>query len=150
VVVALAAALNAGVFFAFSSFVMRALERLPAPDGIAAMQSINVVVINPIFMGAFVGTAAVCVAIAVGSVVHWDRSGAAYLLAGSVLYIIGTFVVTMLGNVPLNNSLASSTPADPDAARKWDQYVTRWTAWNHLRTAASLCAMICFILALRR
>jgi uncharacterized membrane protein len=150
VVAALGAGVIGGVFFAFSSFVMRALRRLPPENGIAAMQSINIVVINPSFLGVFLGTAAVCVAIAVGSVVHWHRPGAAYLLAGSVLYLIGTFVATMLGNVPLNNLLASITPADPDAAQKWDQYVTRWTAWNHLRTAASLCAMLCFILVLRR
>ncbi len=47
-----------GIFFAFSSFVMRALAKMPDAEGIAAMQSINVVVINPSFLGAFVGSAA--------------------------------------------------------------------------------------------
>ena len=42
----------AGVFFAFSAFVMKALHRLPAVQGIAAMQSINVVAITPAFMAA--------------------------------------------------------------------------------------------------
>ena len=56
-----------GVLFAFSSFVMNALARLPAAQGIAAMQSINVVVINPLFMTAFLGTAAACVLPAVSS-----------------------------------------------------------------------------------
>jgi uncharacterized membrane protein len=55
---ALGCGLVAGVFFAFSTFVMKALARLPAPQGIAAMQSINVIVINPWFMTAFLGTAA--------------------------------------------------------------------------------------------
>jgi uncharacterized membrane protein len=41
----LGAAMIAGVFFAFSSFVMPALARLPAAGGISAMQSINVVVL---------------------------------------------------------------------------------------------------------
>ncbi len=41
--------LMAGFFFAFSICVMKALEALPPAQGIAAMQSINVAVINPCF-----------------------------------------------------------------------------------------------------
>ncbi len=50
---ALGCGLVAGVFFAFSTFVMKALDRLPPAQGMTAMQSINVVVINPWFMTAF-------------------------------------------------------------------------------------------------
>ncbi len=59
----LGSGLIAGTFFAFSSFVMPALARLPAAQGIASMQSINVVVINPLFLGVFVGTAGVSLAL---------------------------------------------------------------------------------------
>jgi uncharacterized membrane protein len=62
---ALGCGLMAGVFFAFSAFVMNALARLPPPQGIAAMQSINVAVINPWFFVAFFGTAAACVVLVV-------------------------------------------------------------------------------------
>jgi uncharacterized membrane protein len=48
----------AGIFFAFSTFVMNARARLPAAQGIIAKQSINVAVINPLFGAAFFGTAA--------------------------------------------------------------------------------------------
>ena len=53
----LGSALIGGVFFAFSSFVMKALARVPSPAGTAAMQSINIVVMNRSFLGAFMGTA---------------------------------------------------------------------------------------------
>ena len=53
----LGAALIGGVFFAFSSFVMKALSRVPSAESIAAIQPINVVVINPSFLGSFIGTA---------------------------------------------------------------------------------------------
>ena len=43
---ALGCAMMAGVFFAFSSFVMPALRRLPATQGIAAMQAINVAAVT--------------------------------------------------------------------------------------------------------
>src|SRR5229473_1524614 len=86
---ALGCGLMAGVFFAFSAFVMKALARLPAAQGIAAMQSINVTVINTLFMTAFLGTAAACVLLAVSALVSWHTRGAAYLLAGSLLYLLG-------------------------------------------------------------
>ncbi|MEH2408541.1 anthrone oxygenase family protein [Nostoc sp.] len=58
---ALGCGLIAGVFFAFSTFVMNALARLQPAQGITAMQSINITVINPLFMAVFLGTAAACI-----------------------------------------------------------------------------------------
>jgi uncharacterized membrane protein len=137
---ALGCGLIAGAFFAFSAFVMAALGRLPAPQGIAAMQSINVVVINPVFLGVFVGTAATCFVLAVSSLWWWSAPGAAYLLIGSLLYVIGTFLVTMVCNVPLNDALAVADPTSGDGARLWAGYLTNWTFWNHVRTVAALAA----------
>jgi len=114
------------------------------------MQFINVAVINPLFLGAFLGTAAACVAVMVAALMQWGQPGAAYPLTGSALYFFGTFGVTMMFNVPLNNSLAAVAPDDPDAAGRWSRYVSRWTAWNHVRTLAALAALGCFIMAMRR
>ena len=138
-----------GVFFAFSTFVMRALHRLRAREGVAAMQAINVAVINPLFLGAFFGTGlawAGAVLLAVRS--EWPRL--VYLMVGGVLYVGGAVLVTMACNVPLNNALATLTPDDADAEQAWDDYVRRWTRWNHVRTIAALAAAGAFILALRR
>lgn len=137
---ALGCGLMAGAFFAFSSFVMTALARLPAPQGIAAMQSINVLAVTPIFMTALFGTAAACLVLAVSAWSVWPRPGAGYLLIGSLLYVIGTTVVTILFNVPRNNALAAVNPSSADAALFWTNYVSTWTAWNHVRTAAALVA----------
>jgi uncharacterized membrane protein len=57
---ALGCGLVAGVFFAFSSFVMPALKRLELGQGIAAMQSINILAVTPAFMTALFGTAVAC------------------------------------------------------------------------------------------
>ena len=148
-VAAVGSALIAGSFFAFSTFVMGALGRLPPPQGIAAMQSINVVVINPWFMTAFVGTAVLCAAVAVASLMRWHDPGAAYLLAGAVLYFAGTFLVTMVFNVPKNDAMAKLTPASAEAASQWIAYLSTWTAWNHVRTIAALGAMVSFTIAFR-
>lgn len=147
-IAALGCGLIAGVFFAFSSFVMRALARIPAAEGMAAMQSINIVVLNPAFLGVFVGTAAVCAVAVVASVLRWQEPGSVYLIAGGLLYLLGCFGVTMAFNVPRNEALARVKPSDPDSARLWMGYVSSWTAWNHVRTVASLAAAAAFCLAL--
>lgn len=140
--------LIAGVFFAFSSFVMGALGRLPAANGISAMQSINVVVLNPAFLGVFMGTAVLCLALALSAIMRWSEPGAAYLLIGSVLYVVGTFAVTVALNVPLNDELAGVSAQAQSAAGVWARYLTDWTIWNHVRTGAALAASAFLIKAL--
>jgi uncharacterized membrane protein len=137
---ALGSGLIAGVFFAFSVFVMKALARLLAPQGIAATQSINVVVLNPWFFAAFFGTAALCLVLAIAAAFAWSEPGAIELLTGGLLYLLGSILVTVRANVPLNQALAVAQPESAEAAALWTRYLARWTAWNHVRTAASLTA----------
>ncbi len=146
---ALGSGLMAGFFFAFSVSVMKALGRLPPAQGIAAMQSINVVVINPVFLIAFFGTAVACVGVAISALRDWHGPGAAYLLAGSLLYVVGSFLVTIVFNVPRNDALAAVDPASAAGAALWANYLTVWTAWNHVRTAAALAAAAALSIALR-
>jgi len=136
---ALGCGLMAGVFFAFSTFVMNALSRLPPTQGIAAMQLINITVINPLFMMAFLGTAGACILLAVSSF-KWHQPGAAYLLVGSLLYLVGTVGVTIALNVPLNDALAKVDPSSTEGAKLWASYLVSWTIWNHIRAAAALAA----------
>jgi len=151
---ALGCGLMAGFFFAFSACVMNALADLPPAQGIAAMQSINVTVargykvISPWFGAAFFGTAVVCVLQVVSSLVMWYEPGAAYPLVGSLLYLVGTVLVTIMFNVPLNEALAAVEPDSADGAGLWTRYIASWTAWNHVRTAAALAAAASLTIAL--
>jgi uncharacterized membrane protein len=145
---ALGCALNSGIFFAFSTFVMKALSKLPPAQGIAAMQSINITVLNRFFFAAFFGTAVVCILLAGYSLFIWERPEAIYLLAGGLLYLIGTILVTIMFNVPRNNVLASLDPSSVDAPRIWANYVTGWTIWNHVRTIAAFAAAALLTIAL--
>ena len=143
----LGCALIAGVFFAFSTFVMKALAQQPPPQGIATMQSINITVINLWFMGAFLGTAAACFFLLISSLSKWHQPGAVYLLLGSLLYLVGTFGVTIAFNVPLNDALAIAKPDSVDGANLWVKYLTDWTLWNHVRTVAAIAASLILAIA---
>ncbi len=144
----LGSALVGGIFFAFSSFVMKALARVPSAEGIGAMQSINVVVLNPSFLGAFMGTAVLSLVAGGLALAGWGRPSASFFLGGALFYLVGTFLVTMLGNVPLNNQLAAVSATDPAARDVWEHFVSRWTAWNHVRTAAAMVAALLYSLGL--
>ena len=147
-VTALGCGLIAGVFFAFSAFIMKALARLPTSHGIAAMQSINVVVLNRWFLGAFFGTAVLCAVAMIAAILRWQTPSAIFLLVGGALYLVGSVLVTIVFNVPKNQLLAFLAPDGPRSADAWALYVSGWTAWNHVRTAASLAAAASFSLAL--
>ncbi|MBE9205910.1 DUF1772 domain-containing protein [Nostoc sp. LEGE 06077] len=141
--------LMAGVFFAFSSFVMNALSRIQPTQGITAMQSINIAVINPLFMTVFLGTGAVCIFILVSLLFRWHQPSAIYLIVGSLLYLVGTIGVTIVFNVPLNESLALVKPDSPEGVKLWASYLSDWTFWNHIRAAAALAASAILTIALR-
>lgn len=147
---ALGSGLIAGIFFAFSAFVMAALARLPAAQGIAAMQSINSTILQTLFSFVFMGTAVASVVLGVASFLRLGTPGALYLLIGSLLYLIGSFLFTIVFNVPLNDALAAVDPGSAKGAEVWQNYLSRWVAWNHVRTVASLASLAAFILALRR
>ncbi|MCL4800901.1 MAG: DUF1772 domain-containing protein [Burkholderiales bacterium] len=143
---AVGSGLMAGFLFAFSNCVMKALGRLPREQGIAAMQAINVAVINRWFLSVFFGSAALCVAATGGAFVRSTGAGAWLMLAGSALYVVGTIGVTVRFNVPGNDALASIEPSSVEGARVWVEYLARWTAWNHIRAVAAVAATTLFVL----
>jgi uncharacterized membrane protein len=113
------------------------------------MQAINVKIITPLFLLVFLGTALASAVISVAMLATWPEPSAPYLLAGSALYLSGVILVTMAINVPKNNALDRLVPADANAASAWQAYVRSWTAWNHVRSVASLAATACFVFGLR-
>jgi uncharacterized membrane protein len=140
-------AVMAGTFFAFSTFIMNALSRLPPPQGIAAMQSINITAINPLFMTTLFGTAVACVLLAISALPKLPQVDAIYLLVGSLLYLIGAIGVTIVFNIPLNDALAKVAPDSTEGGNLWVRYLTEWTFWNHIRTVAALVAAILVLFA---
>ncbi|RIQ14468.1 anthrone oxygenase family protein [Jiangella rhizosphaerae] len=137
-------ALLAGLWFFCSVVLMPALSRRPVPEAIAAMQEINVVILNPVFGLAFGGTALLSLGLAVGTLFRLDRPASGLLLAAAAVILVGTFVVTMALNVPLNDQLAAVDPAGAAGAEVWARYLSRWTAWNHVRLVSSTASVVLF------
>jgi len=147
---ALGTGLVAGAFFAFATFIMAALGRVPAAEGTRVMQEINITVINPWFMTALFGTGLACLALIVVALADWDDSYSPYLVGAGIAYVVGCVGVTMFFNVPRNNALAGVAPGGAEAGDVWRRYLVEWTAWNTVRTVASLgatAALICGIAA---
>ncbi|MEV0221251.1 anthrone oxygenase family protein [Streptomyces sp. NPDC050704] len=140
--------LVAGVFCAFSTFVMKGIAALPPAQGVAAMQAINVTALRPPFMIVFVGSAVLCAVLAVVTFVLWPDEGTVELLLGSALYLFGCFGVTMAANVPRNDKLDTMEPGTAEAATYWPSYVSEWSTWNHVRGVASAAGAISYVLAL--
>ncbi|HEY0628594.1 MAG TPA: anthrone oxygenase family protein [Sphingomicrobium sp.] len=142
---AVACGLMAGLYFAFSTFIMQALGSIDRAAGAAAMKAINRVILGSAFMPLFIGSSLSSLALAAIGLLRWDEPGAAVMVAGGLVYFIGMLVVTMRFNVPLNNALDAAEAGD---ASTWANYLDRWTRWNHVRTAASTAALILFIVAI--
>lgn len=145
---AIAAAVNAGVFFAFSTFVGRALVDLPASQGIATMQSINRRAPTPWFMLLFMGTALLAVVSIVVGIGRWSEAWGAYLVIGGALYLV-SIVMTAAYHQPRNLALDDVDANGPDAAATWTAYIHPWIAWNHVRTLVCIGSALAFVLSLR-
>jgi len=145
---ALGAALLAGNFFAFSTFLMKALKGLSAERGIVTMQAITMAIKSLSFLIVFFGTAVLSAVLAVAAILKYGTPGSCYLLAGSFLFLIGTFSVTMLRNVPLSRALTRTTPRSKEGRQMWKRFQSSWGMWNHVRSVTSLMACALFIMAL--
>ncbi|KRC79151.1 DUF1772 domain-containing protein [Sphingomonas sp. Root241] len=141
---AIGCGLIGGLYFAFSTFILQAFDRLGAERGAQAMNAINVEIVRSLFMPLFLGTTLTSLALVIVGVVRREPGGAA-MLTGGAIYVIGMFVVTLAFNVPLNNMLAA---AGRDGGAAWSLYLRRWASWNHLRTFASTLACALFVVAI--
>jgi len=146
---AIGCGLMAGIYFAFSGFVMSSFARIETAAGILAMQSINDVILRSAFMPIFFGTSVGAALIAATALLNLSGTGAVLKFSAGGLYFTGMFVTTVLVNVPLNNKLGDADAYSAHGAEIWDDYLQRWTRWNHVRTITSLVSSILFFIAIK-
>ncbi|MFD2570440.1 DUF1772 domain-containing protein [Spirosoma soli] len=148
-------ALMSGLFYAFSWAVMPGLKRLPDAAYIAAMQSINRAIQNPVFFAAFLGAALL---LPLSTYLEYSPSKPVslrfwLLLVASVVYIVGVIGVTSAGNVPLNETLDAfdvQSASVSDIANHRRAFEVRWSQFHTIRTGASFLTILLVVAACLR
>ena len=145
----LSSGLIAGVYFAFSTFIMPAFAKIETTQSIAAMNSINKTILHSLFMPLFFGSSIISVVLIIFAFIHWGQVGSELTFIAGIVYFFGMFFCTVIFNVPLNNALARTDLNDNNAQQVWSHCLNTWTQWNHLRTVSSLitCALCIWILS---
>ena len=133
-----------GAFYAFSAIVMPGLARLSPTQAVTTMQAINVAAVRVPFMLAFVGAAVMSVVLGIRGFATLGEPGALLLIVASALYLVGSFVVTIAANVPINDAVGRADASVPETAALWARLSARWTRLNHVRTVAALAAAALF------
>nr|WP_223295039.1 anthrone oxygenase family protein [Marinomonas mediterranea] len=136
----------AGVYFAFSSFIMRSLRSLSPLEGAKAMIRINEVVLKSAFMPLFFGSTLGHTLLALWMSLAPPAMPSALLITANMAYLIGMFVCTAIFNVPLNNRLLSYKDDEEQLKHYWRTYQSDWGKWNLVRTlACTLSALMLLI-----
>lgn len=139
--------LMAGIYFSFSVFIMKSFAELPALQAAQAMNKINDVIINTVFLPVFFGSTLWFAGLIVWSIADWQGSSSILTIVAAVIYILGMFLVTAFGNVPLNNKLKASAKQDSTLISVWNEYLHRWTQLNHLRTLSCMASCALLVIA---
>ena len=132
--------LMAGVYFTFSVFVMKALDELPSLHAAQAMNKINDVIVNTLFLPIFFGSTIWYAGVIVWSITDWQNSQSILMILAASIYIVGMFLVTAFGNVPLNNRLKTLEENSDELVEYWSRYFHDWMLFNHLRTVSCIAA----------
>ncbi len=143
----IACALVSGVFLAFSSFIMRSLNNAKSSAGIEVMQIINREVWPTLFITLLLIMSALSPVLVGYAYFHLGGAVFNLISIGGIAYFIGTFMVSLTFNVPMNNRLDAKEFSSADATVYWTTtYIPHWTFWNYVRAASSACAAICYLM----
>jgi len=142
---AISTAMMAGIYFAFSGFVMSGLKQVGAENAVSTMNAINQVILRSWFMPLFFGSTLTTVLILIIAMINWQQSNSTLLIFASTIYFLGMFLCTVFFNVPLNKHLLATESSNNTINQTWSHYVKYWTRWNHLRTLTSLFASLCYM-----
>lgn len=141
-------ALIAGLFYAWSCSVTPGLARLSHAEYLAAMQSINRAIQNPVFFASFLGTA---LCLPLSTYLSYDASLSLrfwLLLAATLVYLIGGLGVTVFGNVPLNEALDTFSLSTASPQELVAQRLRFEIPWNRLHTARTIACLVSLVLVL--
>ena len=137
--------LSAGFFYAWQVSVIPGTKRVVDLTYLETMQSINRAILNPAFFVIFFGT---LILLTIASIYEFHTSKLVFglMLASSIAYLAGTFGVTALGNVPLNNELDTLDFAKTSAKKIVEFRRYYEVNWNKLHLIRTVFAVLSFAL----
>ncbi|MCV9387636.1 anthrone oxygenase family protein [Reichenbachiella ulvae] len=145
--------LMAGIFFTWTNAVKPGIGQLDDYIYLSSLQSMNREILNPMFYFAFILP---IVSLPVSAALNYGSHGTydfKILLLATAIYWIGAFLVTILGNIPLNEMLDA---VDLEELKTEDWSVMRkkiedkWNRYNLIRTLASIASFALIIWSLLR
>jgi uncharacterized membrane protein len=138
----------AGIYFTFSVFIMKSFSQLPEKQGADAMNKINDVIVNTLFLPVFFLSTLWYAGLIVWSLTDWKEGESVLIIVAALIYIVGMFLITAFGNVPMNNQLKNVSDDEDQLVRYWRIYLRQWTRLNHVRTVSCMaaCAFLCIAL----
>jgi uncharacterized membrane protein len=142
--------LMAGLFYSYSCSVTIGLSKLPDEQYIAAMQSINRSIQNPVFFISFFGALILPPLTTYLNYPYISSNCFWLLLSAAILYLGGSFLVTVIGNIPLNNTLESfnlSGASKEAISLQRLSFEPKWNALNIVRTISSITSFILILIA---
>lgn len=128
-------AINAGVFFAFSTFIVPAARRLKPVEAVHAFQAINRQVPRSLYLPVFLLSGAGGLATAILALL---ATASSFVLAGGAVAFLA-LLVSFAINIPRNTVLDGAS--DREAAAAWKRYVDGWALGNHVRTLLCVIAV---------
>lgn len=148
---AIVTALMAGLFYNWTTAITVGFKQLSDSEYVAAFQAINRAIQNPLFFVSFFGTA---ILLPICSYMQFKQgySMVFYLLLGAtLLYWLGVMLVTVFGNIPLNNALDSfdlQNATLSDIKQQRLAFENRWNNFNMIRTVSSFISLVMVLIAL--
>lgn len=140
--------LMAGIYLAFSAVIIKSLNKLPALHAAQAMNKINDVIVNTIFLPIFFGSTLWHAGLIVWSLANWQSGTSGLIIVSAIIYIAGMFLVTAFGNVPMNNKLKRCENSEALLMDYWNNYQHSWTRLNHIRTISCIASCAFLIVSL--
>ena len=144
---ALWSAVIAGVFSAFSEFLMSALLKAEPASGIEVMQHINRDVIRTQFVSGIISIAVFSTLFALYSVAVFEGAALVTLILAPLVYLPTVLLMTVFGNVPMNKRLDSLEHTSALASAYWLEYGHKWTRLNHVRSGGTVVTAGLYIIA---
>lgn len=146
----LSTGLMAGIFFTWTNAVTPGIGKLADISYLNALQSMNRIILNPAFYLVFWGAVLLIPLAAALNYITEPNTVFWLLVSASVIYWLGSFFVTFLGNIPLNNLLDKTNLEEislEDAKNLRKSIETKWNNFNLIRTITSTISFLLLIIS---